>query len=414
MRSDTAYMPFSAIVGHEMLKTVYLANLVDPAIGGLLITGAKGTGKSTLVYSVAGLLPDYAAVDGCPFRCDPDHPERFCSFCLERPDSGEPPRQVRPMRIVPLPLSCTEDRLIGSLDIEALLRSGRKQVQAGILGEANRNLLYVDEVNLLPDHLVDDILDAAASHRSRIEREGISVSHPAEFVLVGTMNPEEGELRPQILDRFPLSARVETIHDPQRRAEIVRRNLEFERDPSGFHARFAAEEARLRQVVVLARRRLSEIDLDDELLVAVATACGALKVDGQRPDIVIARTARAIAALEGHEAVRTEEVLISAQAALGHRTRDGGLREAPAGEEVRDAFQRCLASRPLPSRSAPARPGDSRREADLAVRAAGRAPGSEASRGSDAQPSPADSGETAGGRSSGRPGGGHDPKKDRG
>ncbi|MDM7916016.1 MAG: ATP-binding protein, partial [Candidatus Eisenbacteria bacterium] len=339
MHEESRHLPFSAIVGQELFKTVYLANIVDPLIGGLLVAGAKGTGKSTMVHSVSTLLPEYQAVANCPFHCDPARVDRLCSLCGERPD--RPVERMR-MKILTLPLSCTEDRLIGSLDIEALLRERRRHVQPGILGEANRNLLYVDEVNLLPDHLVDDILDAAASHWSRIEREGVSVSHPAEFVLVGTMNPEEGELRPQILDRFPLSVKIETIRDPEKRAEIVRRNLAFERDPEGFHRRFAAAEEDLRRQILDARQRLEQIEIEDEMLLGIAQACTALKVDGQRPDIVIAKTARAVAALEARDRIAQENVLLAAQAALGHRTRDGGLLEPPSAEEIRDQFSAHL------------------------------------------------------------------------
>lgn len=339
MREDVRHFPFAAIVGHDRLKTVYLANVVDPRIGGVLITGAKGTGKSTIVHSAAGLLPEYEGVAECPFHCDPDRTEFLCSLCRER---AELTRSSGRMRIITLPLSCTEDRLIGSLDIEALLHRGKRQVQPGILGEANRNLLYVDEVNLLPDHLVDDILDAASSHWNRIEREGVSVSHPAEFVLVGTMNPEEGDLRPQILDRFPLSVRVETLREPARRAEVVRRNLDFERDPESFQARFHAETERLRAGILEARRRLHGIPLEDEMILRVAAACSELKVDGQRPDIVIVKTARAVAALSGHDHIAGEDVLVAAESALGHRTRDGGLLEPPSREEIVHEFSRRL------------------------------------------------------------------------
>ncbi len=343
MREEDRHYPFAAVVGQDVLKTVYLANVVDPRIGGLLISGAKGTGKSMMVHSLAGILPEYAAVAGCPFQCDPARPDRVCSLCRER---QELPATTARMRIITLPLSCTEDRLIGSLDIEVLLREGKRTVQPGVLGEANRNLLYVDEVNLLPDHLVDDILDAAASHWSRIEREGVSVSHPAEFVLVGTMNPEEGDLRPQILDRFPLSVKVETIRDPALRVEIVRRNLDFEREPEAFRERFAGETEALRARILEARRRLLAIELEDDLLLCVSTACAELKVDGQRPDIVIMKTARAVAALDGQPRITAEGVAIAAESALGHRTRDGGLLEPPSRDEIRDHFGHALSGRP--------------------------------------------------------------------
>ena len=343
MREENRHYPLAAVVGQDLLKTVYLANVVDPRIGGLLVSGAKGTGKSMIVHSLAGILPAYTAVAGCPFHCDPARPGELCSLCRERPELTPEHAQ---MRIITLPLSCTEDRLIGSLDIEALLKEGKRVVQPGVLGEANRNLLYVDEVNLLPDHLVDDILDAAASHWSRIEREGVSVSHPAEFVLVGTMNPEEGDLRPQILDRFPLSVKVETIREPAERVEIVRRNLAFERDPEAFRERFAGETEALRRRILAAREVLPAIELADDLLLGVATACAELKVDGQRPDIVIMKAARAVAALAGEMRITADGVLIAAEAALGHRTRDGGLLEPPSREEIREQFGRALGARP--------------------------------------------------------------------
>lgn len=341
--------PLSAVVGQETLLTAYLANIVLPEIGGLLISGPKGTGKSTVVHAIEPLLPDYEAVAGCPFRCDPARPDRLCSGCRER----SPFTTARhPMRVVNLPLSCTEDRLIGSLDIEVLIGEGKRRVQPGLLGEANRNLLYVDEVNLLPDHLVDDTLDAAAGHWTVIEREGVSFSHPSDFVLVGTMNPEEGDLRPQILDRFPLCARIETVRDPVLRAEIVRRNLLFERDPAGLHAHFAQEEAVLREVILRAREEVKRVRVEESVLDAVARAASDLKVDGQRPDIVIVKTALAIAAIaaasarpgaaDGPTRVERDHVLLAAELALNHRTRDGGLLDPPTREEIRDTFRRAF------------------------------------------------------------------------
>lgn len=300
---------FSAIVGQEEFKTAYLSNIVNPKIGGLLVSGPKGTGKSTIVHSIETILPEYDSVDGCLFNCDPARPERFCTLCRERDSIGSVRKK---MKIINLPLSCTEDRLIGSVDIESLLKSGRKKVQAGILGEANRNILYVDEVNLLPDHLVDDILDAAASPWNTIEREGISISHPDEFILVGTMNPEEGELRPQILDRFPLCVKVETIHDSQKRVEIVKRNLLYENNPGRFDQIFRKDEKDYAKIILKARTLLHEVQMDETFLYGIAEACGALKVDGQRPDIIIVKTAQTIASLDQRTDVIEEDILLAA------------------------------------------------------------------------------------------------------
>ncbi len=336
---DNRRFLFSAILGQDKLKQAYLANIVNPRIGGLLISGPKGTGKSTVVHSVESILPDRRLVDGCLFNCDPGLPDNFCSLCRDRKDH---PAVTNRMRIVNLPLSCTEDRLIGSIDVEKLLKDGQKVILPGILGQANGNILYVDEVNLLPDHLVDDILDASSSHWNTIEREGISVSHPADFVLVGTMNPEEGDLRPQILDRFPLCVKIETVKDPKLRAEIVENNLLFEADPSAFRDRFRASEEGVRQTIVSARELLPGVVVDPALVVAVAASCAALKVDGQRPDIVIIKTARTLAALNGRTAVDTGDILLASELTLVHRTRDGGLLEPPSPEEIGNSFDRHL------------------------------------------------------------------------
>jgi Mg-chelatase subunit ChlI len=246
------------------------------------------------------------------------------------------------MRIISLPLSCTEDRLIGSIDIEQLLKTGEKKVEVGILGEANRNILYIDEVNLLPDHLVDDILDAAASPWNTIEREGISIFHPDEFILVGTMNPEEGELRPQILDRFPLCVKVESIIEPEQRVEIVKRNLLFENDPDKFCKIFEADEKAVGKVILKAREMLSRVKMADSYLYAIAEACGELKVDGQRPDIIIVKTALTVAAIDGRLDVKAADILLAAEFTLSHRTRDGGLLGPPSTEEIRDTFAKFL------------------------------------------------------------------------
>jgi Mg-chelatase subunit ChlI len=333
---------FSAILGQEKLKAAYLANIVNPRIGGLLISGPKGTGKSTVVHSVGSILPERRSVEGCIFNCDPGQPQNFCSLCRERKEH----RSVAgKMRIVNLPLSCTEDRLIGSVDIEKLLKRGEKVILPGILGQANGNILYVDEVNLLPDHLVDDILDAASTHWNTIEREGISVSHPADFVLVGTMNPEEGDLRPQILDRFPLCVKIETVKDAGLRAEIVQDNLLFENDPAAFRGKFKEAEESVGRQIVAARELLPGVSADREQIVSVAASCAALKVDGQRPDIVIIKTAMTLAALNGRANLDNGDILLASELTLVHRTRDGGLLEPPSSDEINGAFDRNLSKK---------------------------------------------------------------------
>jgi len=333
---------FSAVVNQHKFKTAFLANIVNPKIGGLLVSGPKGSGKSTIVRAAAGILPDYEAVEGCPFNCPPSLPENFCTLCRNR-------REIKPvrrtMKLITLPLSCTEDRLIGSIDVENLLKKGEREIVPGILGLANQNILYIDEVNLLPDHLVDDILDAAALHWNSIEREGVSVSHPSEFVLVGTMNPEEGDLRPQILDRFPLCVKIGSIMDPAERVEIVKRNLLFDNDPAGFGKKFAAEEEKIRNTVIRARAFLPGVKIGDDLLSCVAQSCAELKVDGQRPDIVIVKTAVTLAALAGRNETRTDDIVLASELSLVHRTRDGGLLEPPTTEEIREALNRQLGLR---------------------------------------------------------------------
>ncbi|MDQ7797580.1 MAG: ATP-binding protein [Candidatus Edwardsbacteria bacterium] len=330
---------FSAILGQDKLKYAYLANIVNPKIGGLLISGPKGTGKSTIVHSVESILPDGQAVDGCIFNCHPEKSQDFCSLCRERPDH---PAATRKMRIINLPLSCTEDRLIGSIDIEKLLKTGQKVILPGILGQANGNILYVDEVNLLPDHLVDDILDAASTHWNTIEREGISVSHPADFVLVGTMNPEEGDLRPQILDRFPLCVKIETIKDPAIRSRVVQNNLQFENDREAFHEKFAGQQEATGKQILSARELLPQVTVSPEMIDSVASSCAALKVDGQRPDIVIIKTALTLAALNGRSEVISSDILLASELTLIHRTRDGGLLEPPTTDEIMDNFHKNL------------------------------------------------------------------------
>lgn len=329
--------PLAAIVGQEQLQKAYLANIIDPKIGGLLVSGPKGSGKSTVVHAVETILPEYQAIKECIFNCDPAQPEQLCSFCESRKRRNAVTKQ---MKIITLPLSCTEDRLIGSIDIERLLKTGEKKVIPGILGQAHRNILYIDEVNLLPDHLVDDVLDAAALHWNVIEREGVSVNHPAEFILVGTMNPEEGDLRPQILDRFPLCVKLASVVDPSKRVEIVKRNLLFENDPKVFYDTYESEHRNIGRAIVSARSLLAKVAVDERFIDAVARSCAELKVDGQRPDIVIVKTARSLAALAQRALVKSEDIYLGAELALVHRTRDGGLMEPPTSKEIADVFEK--------------------------------------------------------------------------
>jgi Mg-chelatase subunit ChlI len=335
--------PFAAMLGQRELKIAYLVNIVNPEIGGLLISGPKGTGKSTIVYAAQSILPEVDVAEGCLFNCLAEKDAPKCSECVEKLKKVDSlPRIKKKMRVVALPLSTTEDRLIGSIDIEKLLRSGEKIIQPGILGEANNNILYIDEVNLLPDHIVDDILDVSASHWNTIEREGVSCVHPSRFILVGTMNPEEGELRPQILDRFPLSVKLKSVNDIEERKEIIKRNILFESSPEKLLQQFEAETEFYAASILAAREILPAVVFSDSFLTVIAGACSKLKVDGQRPDIVILKTAITIAALENRKEIIAQDVLLAAELTLGHRTRDGGLLPPATTEEIHQAFNEML------------------------------------------------------------------------
>ncbi|MBN1150430.1 AAA family ATPase [candidate division WOR-3 bacterium] len=328
--------PITAIVQMDFLKTAYLANIINPKIGGLLISGPKGTGKSTFVHSVEDIMPEYLSVKNCVFGCDPQAPEHFCTFCRE---AKQHEAEKKKGRIIDLPLSTTEDRLLGSIDIEKILKEGVKSILPGILAMAHRNILYIDEVNLLPDHLVDDILDVSALHWNVIEREGFSIKHRSDFILVGTMNPEEGELRPQILDRFPLCVRAESPKAPEQRAEIVRRALSFENNPDSFFESFRKDQNDLRESLERSKKLLKEVTLDDSLLSTITKSCSELKVDGQRPDIIITKTAMTISALRKRTETVFDDVLEAALMTLCHRTRDSGLLEPPSFEEIERVFR---------------------------------------------------------------------------
>ncbi|GIF50542.1 magnesium chelatase subunit D [Asanoa ferruginea] len=313
---STAY-PFSAVVGLADLRQALLLNAVAPVIGGVLVRGEKGTAKSTMVRALAALLPDIAVVAGCRFACDPAAPDPGC------PDGPHPAGDplVRRSRLVELPVGATEDRVVGTLDVQRFLTEGTKAYEPGLLAAAHRGALYVDEVNLLPDHLVDLLLDSAAMGRAFVERDGVSLRHAARFLLVGTMNPEEGEPRPQLVDRFGLVVEVGAPTEPGDRAEVVRRRLAYEADPEGFAARFAEADADTAERIVAARARLPKVTLPDPALDRIARICLAYGVDGLRADIVIARTAVALAAWRDRSVVTDREVDDAARLALPHRRR---------------------------------------------------------------------------------------------
>jgi magnesium chelatase subunit D len=313
---ETVEYPFAALVGQEQLKTALLLNAVSPDIGGLLIRGEKGTAKSTAARSLAALLPPLRVVQGCPFRCDPAAPWPDCPHCT---GAAECRAAEVPVPFVDLPLGATEDRVLGALDFERVLREGRRALQPGLLAGAHRGILYIDEVNLLPDHLVDVLLDAAAAGVNTVQREGVSVAHPARFLLVGTMNPEEGDLRPQLLDRFGLMVGVAGPRDPAVRAEIVRRRLAFEADQASFAAGWAAEQAALTGQVAAARERLARVVLAEGFLTLISQLCCEFEVDGLRADLALHRTARARAAFLGRTEVTLEDVRAAAELTLPHR-----------------------------------------------------------------------------------------------
>jgi magnesium chelatase subunit I len=329
--------PFSAIVGQEEMKLAILIAAVDPSVGGVLVLGDRGTGKSTAVRALAALLPKMRAVAGCRYACDPAAGPGACEQCDTLKGAGRPKTHLVPVPVVDLPLGATEDRVVGALDLERALTQGVKAFEPGLLARAHRGFLYVDEVNLLEDHLVDLLIDVAASGENVVEREGLSVRHPARFVLVGSGNPEEGELRPQLLDRFGLSVEVSTPTELAARIEVVRRRDAFDRDPAGFVERWRKEDDRIRRRILKARERLSALEVPDAVLERSAQLCLALGTDGLRGELTLMRAARALAALEGDTEVGDAQLRRVAAPALRHRLRRNPLDDSGSGTRVERA-----------------------------------------------------------------------------
>jgi magnesium chelatase subunit I len=334
--------PFSAIVAQEEAKLALLVTAVDPSVGGVLLFGDRGTGKSTAVRALAQLLPPMLAVTRCRYQCDPKLAAHLCEDCRTRHRRGSLNSRLVPVPVIDLPLGATEDRVAGALDLERALSLGKKSFETGLLARANRGYLYVDEVNLLEDHLVDLLLDVAASGENIVEREGLSVRHPARFVLIGSGNPEEGELRPQLLDRFGLSVEIRTPEDLAARVEVVRRRDEYERNPAGFSARWDKTESRLRSQIQQARKRLSKVSVPEEVLQHSAKLCMELGTDGLRGELTLLRSARALAALESEDAVTQSHLRRMARPALRHRLRRNPLDEAGSTVRVTRAVEELL------------------------------------------------------------------------
>ncbi|WP_319578743.1 AAA family ATPase [uncultured Methanospirillum sp.] len=320
--------PFSAIVGQEQMKKGLLLNAINPKIGGVLIKGEKGTAKSTAARALARLLPNREVVDGCIFGCDPADRKGLCLECQNRTDLKS---KTTKMRVVELPISATEDKVVGSLDIEHALKKGEKKFEPGILAQAHRNILYVDEVNLLNDHIVDVLLDAAAMGMNFIEREGVSYVHPASFILIGTMNPEEGELRPQLLDRFGLCVDIEGITDADTRVDVIKRRQAFEENQVGFLEEWAEPEQQIRERITRAQELLPSVSISDEMLFIIAQICIDMGVDGHRADITMMKTASTLAAYHGRNCVVEADVREAATLVLPHR-----MRRRPFSEQRMD------------------------------------------------------------------------------
>ncbi len=321
MHSKLINFPFSAIVGQDQMHLGLILNAINPRIGGMLIRGEKGTAKSTAVRALANLLPEIKVVTDCNFNCNPLLPERYCPDCQTRSVEGNLSHETRRRKVIELPINATEDRVVGTLDLERALKKGEKRFEPGLLARANREILYVDEVNLLDDHIVDILLDSAAMGINIVEREGVSYSHPSEFILVGTMNPEEGELRPQLIDRFGLCVAITGISDLDKRIDVIKRRSEFEADPEAFHKKWASDEKRLSDAVYEAQKLLDKVEIADEDLKKISRIAVKTGVDGHRADLVMVKAAKTIAAFHGQTSVTDDNILSAAELSLYHRVR---------------------------------------------------------------------------------------------
>jgi magnesium chelatase subunit I len=335
--------PFTAIVGQEEMKLALILNVIDPNIGGVMIMGDRGTGKSTTVRALVDLLPEIDVVADDPFNSDPNDPELMSQEVRDRLQRKEQlPVVSKKITMVDLPLGATEDRVCGTIDIEKALTEGVKAFEPGLLAKANRGILYVDEVNLLDDHLVDVLLDSAASGWNTVEREGISISHPARFILVGSGNPEEGELRPQLLDRFGMHAQIGTVKEPNLRVQIVEQRASFDSAPVDFRQTYQESQSQLASKIVGARKLLPDVQIDYDFRVKISQICSELDVDGLRGDLVTNRASKALAAFEGHTEVTPEDIYRIIPLCLRHRLRKDPLESIDSGDKVRDVFKRVF------------------------------------------------------------------------
>ena len=334
--------PFSAIVGQDDMKLALVCAALDPSIGGVLVLGDRGTGKSTAIRALAALLPPMRAIVDCRYACDPSDEDSWCLECRERAQSGPLKDRTIGVPVVDMPLGVTEDRVVGALDLERALSLGVKSFEPGLLARANRGFLYIDEVNLLEDHLVDLLIDVAASGENLVEREGLSVRHPARFVLIGSGNPEEGELRPQLLDRFGLSVDIKTPTVLTDRVEVIKRRDEFERDKPAFVAKWKKADYTLRRQIVAGRKRLAQMTIPDDVLQSMAKLCMQLGTDGLRAELTLMRAARALASFDGAPAVTELHLRRVAAAALRHRLRRDPLDDSGSGARIDRAMQEAL------------------------------------------------------------------------